>query len=161
MDGRTVAFEAVWAAEHPRLTRWMRSKLASTETADDLTEEAFARLWEHWDEVAGTNPKAWLWAVAKRLLVTEYRSHGREVWLAPWRADPDTGWASRAETRASIAQGWGGLTPKQQQVLQLHFDEGLSYPQVARRMGLGTAEAARGLAQRGWAHLRRWLADRG
>ena len=153
---RRAAFTAVYEAEAERLRRWLRSKLASEQTAEDIAEESFARLWEHWDEVGGENPAAWTWTVARRLLVSQYRRHGESVWLPPWLPEADGEWQARAEDRADLARVWGFLTEKQAHVLELHFEEGWTYPEIAGPLGVSD-EGARGLAQRGWHTLKRWL----
>src|SRR3954449_12172459 len=68
-DGRRAEFEALYA-RHSRevwalaYARWMDADLAL-----DITQEAFLRLWKHWE--AGSediqNPRAWLLRVARNL----------------------------------------------------------------------------------------------
>ena len=68
-DGRRAAFEALYA-RHSRevwalaYARWMDADLAL-----DIAQEAFLRLWKHWEagEEDLQNPRAWLLRVARNL----------------------------------------------------------------------------------------------
>lgn len=145
------AYLALYRAEYARLRNWLRTK-TNADTADDVAQEAFTRLWQRWDELDDANLRAWVWTVAQRLLIDSYRREAKGLggWL--YWTQPDDGWRERAERRTDLARWWRYLTAEQQQALALHFGEGMSYPQIARALDVDEV-ALRRRAQRGWEAL--------
>ena len=54
------AYLAIYRSEYERLRSYLRQR-ATPDTADDLTQEAWTRLWQHWDEVGAEHAAAWTW----------------------------------------------------------------------------------------------------
>jgi RNA polymerase sigma-70 factor (ECF subfamily) len=152
VDTRQAVFTAVYAAEYERLRAYLHGK-TTADAADDITQEAFARLWEHWDEAGEDKAAAWTWEVARNLLVDHYRRESHVV-LWQWWAAPDDGWRERVEEHTDVARWWQYLTPLQQEAILMHFGEDMTYPQIALRLGVGEV-ALRRRAARGWEALRR------
>jgi RNA polymerase sigma-70 factor (ECF subfamily) len=63
------------AAVRARLHGFLARRVESPEVADDLTQEVLLRLLQHQDRAA-ENPTAWLYRVARNVLVDHYRSRG-------------------------------------------------------------------------------------
>src|SRR3954470_20452483 len=83
-DGRRAEFEALYA-RHSRevwalaYARWMDADLAM-----DIAQEAFLRLWKHWEDGdAILNPRAWLLRVARNLAEDSAKSSFRRNGTQP------------------------------------------------------------------------------
>ncbi|HWD47429.1 MAG TPA: sigma-70 family RNA polymerase sigma factor [Actinomycetota bacterium] len=63
------------AAVRARLHGFLARRVESPEVADDLTQEVLLRLLQHQDS-AVENPTAWLYRVARNVLIDHYRSRG-------------------------------------------------------------------------------------
>lgn len=82
MANRPLAFEDFFHAERDRLFRVMCVITGSRHEAEDLSQEAFARVWERWDSVGEmTNPAGYLHRTAMNL----FRSRARRAKLATKR----------------------------------------------------------------------------
>jgi len=69
-----VSFEEFFHLERDRLFRVMFVITRNRHEAEDLSQEAFARVWEHWDSVgAMENPTGYLHRTAMNLFRSRYR----------------------------------------------------------------------------------------
>ena len=149
------AYLAIYTAEYDRLRSYLRQR-ATPDTADDVAQEAFTRLWARWADIEDINRAAWTWEVARNLLIDTYRREARAVhWT--WWPSPDDDWRERAERRTDLARWWPSLTAEQQQALDLHFGEDTTYVRMAAALDVD-AVALRRRAQRGWQTLERRIA---
>lgn len=152
------AYLDIYQAEYERLRAYLRGK-TSADTADDVAQEAFLRLWARWDALDNTNRAAWTWEVARNLLIDTYRREARHAGGWTWWTQPDDGWREQAEARTDLARWWPLLTPEQQQALDLHFGEDMTYPRMAAALGVDEV-ALRRRAQRGRKALERRMTGR-
>ena len=151
------AYHQVYQAEYERLRAYLRQR-ATPDTADDVAQEAFLRLWARWADIEDINRAAWTWEVARNLLIDTYRREARAVhWT--WWPSPDDDWRERAERRTDLARWWPSLTAEQRQALALHFGEDTTYVRMAATLGVDEV-ALRRRAQRGWKALERWITGR-
>ena len=149
------AYLAIYTAEYDRLRSYLRQR-ATPDTADDVAQEAFTRLWARWADIEDINRAAWTWEVARNLLIDTYRREARAVhWT--WWPSPDDDWRERAERRTDLARWWPSLTAEQRQALDLHFGEDTTYVRMAAALGVDEV-ALRRRAQRGWQTLERRIA---
>lgn len=133
-------------------------------TAQDLLQEAFAKLASRWEQVRHGSPEAYVRTILYRDAVSHWRKWRRE---SPYdvqapgvpfagAADRDlTGeWVSGADVRAALSQ----LPPRQRAVLVLRYYEDLPEEQIAGVLGIsrGTVKSQ---ASRALASLRRLLPD--
>ena len=72
------AYLAIYTAEYDRLRSYLRQR-ATPDTADDVAQEAFTRLWARWADIEDINRAAWTWEVARNLLIDTYRREARAV----------------------------------------------------------------------------------
>ena len=150
------AYLDIYQAEYERLRAYLRGK-TSADTADDVAQEAFLRLWARWADIEDINRAAWTWEVARNLLVDHYRREARHAGGWTWWPSPDDDWRERAERRTDLARWWPSLTAEQQQALALHFGEDTTYVRMAAALGVDEV-ALRRRAQRGWQTLERRIA---
>jgi RNA polymerase sigma-70 factor (sigma-E family) len=127
--------------------------------AEDLAQEALAKLWFHWTKVFDENPEAYL----RRIVLTTFLSRRRRRWWGEHAtADlpelPATAQTSQVDDRESLRQALRAVSPKQRAVIFLRYAEDLPEQEVAELLGcsVGTVKSH---ASRGLAVLRTTLAN--
>lgn len=135
-----------------KFSRWgnpIRSWFTSRDAApkgdvDDLAQEVFHRLLRYGDDVAVDNPQGYLFRIAANV-ANEWRDRSRpragndRGWIDQLQIDPSEQSGSAAfQARVSKhMQGAVNTLPKRQRdVLLLHVNEGLTYKQIADRLGI-------------------------
>ena len=110
--------------------------------AEDALQEAWVQVWNqssHFDPRRGSVP-AWLVTIARTRALDRLRrntSRGRFEDQATPRgdaADPMDA-AAHGKLRDTLARALAALDPKQRQVLEIAYFEGLSQSQIASRLG--------------------------
>jgi RNA polymerase sigma-70 factor (sigma-E family) len=102
----------------------------------DLTQEAFARLGEHWDRRRPDVPEAWLRTVMVRLNIDRLRRLRRELPVLAGRGDrPDAPVHHTGEAEGWLVEALATLTPRQRTALALRYVEDLDVRGIADRMG--------------------------
>ena len=138
------AFAWFFRAEFPSVVRSL-SHLVSREDAEDVAQEAFARLHQHWAKVSRyEQPDAWVRRVALNraisLATREGRRRGKE-WLADRRRDalPEP---EPPNTR--VAAALRTLNPREQALLVLFYYEDRPVAEAAELLDLtpGAAKVA-------------------
>lgn len=130
----SVDFETFFAAEAPRLFRALRLIVGSTQEAEDLMQEAFFKVWRHWDRVGVMDdPPGYLFRTAMNLHRSAYRRAHRLVkQLTRLTSDDDPSIA--VEARDLFARWLAGLTPRQRSAVVLTELSGYSVDAAARAM---------------------------
>lgn len=131
--------------------------------ADDITQEAFLRLWNaapRWEPAARLT--TWLYRVVANLCVDLHRKeHQPPVTLNHDVADrgavPESS-LEAGETAARVQQAIASLPERQRIAVILHRFEGLSYQEITQVTGWGEA-AIESLLSRAYASLRTNLAE--
>ncbi|WP_426571913.1 RNA polymerase sigma factor [Aquihabitans sp. McL0605] len=144
-------FDAIYREERPGLLRLARVLLRSQPVAEELVQEAFLRLHDHFGEVH--NPAGFLRTVVVRLAITargrDDMERARLALLPPVRhpdmEEPDETW-----------EALGRLPPERATVLVLRFYEDLGHEQIAEVLGC-SAGTVRSRVRRALADLREEL----
>jgi RNA polymerase sigma-70 factor (ECF subfamily) len=122
--------------------RYLAATGIQPQTSQELTQDAFLRL--HAALLDGntiTNPRAWIFTVARNLAVNSRRrpepgGSGEEVDLVSTaEGDNPEAQVLRAERMARVHRAFAGLSPQQRQCLSLRA-EGFQYKEIAGMMGL-------------------------
>ena len=149
-------------ATHESLTEWFQSfrrwrsplrKLwsLSENDLDDVAQEVFLRLLRYNKMEVIEHPQAYLFRMAANV-VGEWnmRSRHRHPHNARWlddlqaESDPERE-VAREGTYRQLRQALGDLSPRQREVLRLHFGEGLARPQIAERLEMSERSVKRDL----------------
>jgi RNA polymerase sigma-70 factor (ECF subfamily) len=151
------SLKALFDAEESALLRFAFGVVGQRETAEDLVQEAFLRLHEHWNDVE--NPRAWLYRSIRNMALNHLRDHRRETTM-----DEGRDWASESPTAAEVLgrhEAVGVLRmlmaemPTQDQELILwKYSGSLSYEEISKRSGLSVSNVGYKLH-----HLLKGLAD--
>ncbi|NLT54381.1 MAG: SigE family RNA polymerase sigma factor [Actinomycetales bacterium] len=140
-------FEAFVAARGPALLRLAWLLTADVHAAEDLAQEALARLVPRWDRLGGGgNPEAYARAAVRSIWIDSWRRRrGMEVVpLGGLSGDPGerswfpgggTGGVEEVPVRLGLAEALRRLAPRQRAVLVLRFYEDLTEVETARALG--------------------------
>jgi RNA polymerase sigma-70 factor (ECF subfamily) len=157
------AFEAVFATYQPGLVRYLRS------TAPDLADDVAAATWT---SVAasldrfrgdGIDFRRWLFTIARRRLVDEFRRGSRRplhVAEVPDLPDEAPGPAARWDGPDWAAWALRQIPARQAEVVSLRILGALSVAETAELLGI-TSENVRVLSHRGLVAIQRLLEDAG
>jgi RNA polymerase sigma-70 factor (ECF subfamily) len=162
-SGDSEAFAQLYNACIDRVYRYIHFKVSEDETAEDLTSQVFLKAWENLDryKVGGSPFIAWLYTIARNLVIDHYRTQKEFVPLedvalsAPGEQNPDQQVELRFELQA-LRDALQFLTHDQQEALILKFIAGLSNGDIARMMNKQEG-AIRALQMRGLQTLAKYL----
>jgi RNA polymerase sigma-70 factor (ECF subfamily) len=160
-EGDPAAFAELYDQYQPAIYRYIFYRVDDTATAEDLTADVFVRLVERIDRFTyrGRPLLAWLYTIARNLVMDHHRRSGRSVPLSldtPHVADmPDPEeTAEDALAQQRLAAALSCITKDQREVIILKFIEGLNNETVAQTMGKSVG-AIKALQHRALAALRR------
>ena len=139
------AFTELYKSHYTRVFAFVYSRVGNVELSKDLTGEIFERAYAKGHTVREPAAYgAWLFMVAKNVVVGHYRRHKREanrmdrvkdsIWLADGPPDPEdcVVWNERI---ASLMRHFRTLPRRDQELLSLKFDAELTYLEIAQVMG--------------------------
>jgi RNA polymerase sigma factor (sigma-70 family) len=146
-------FEVFYEEERERLFKALYFVTGNRHDAEELTQDAFLKLWERWDQIDRIDdPTAYLFRVA----LNAFRLRRRRASMAirkriPIAEPPDA--YEEAEMRVDVRQLLLGLTPRQRAALLLVDLLGYSSEQAARILRVRPS-TVRSLATQGRRALR-------
>lgn len=127
------------------LRRFLLRRLGNADSALDLTQETFARAARSGAVVQMEDPRAYLYKIANNLLIDQQRSDRRHAaflveaprldQIADTQPSPERQALSREEL-AVLRQAILDLPPRGREVFLLHKFDGVSYDDIARRLGI-------------------------
>jgi len=131
-------FRAVYADVHRDLERFVRRR-AGPEVVEEVLADTFLVVWRRLDDVpaAPEDARAWTFAVARHVLLTQHRADRRRQALGlRLTADATTSTTSADEAdtvarRVELARAWDRLSQVHQESLGLSVLEGLDATRAA------------------------------
>jgi len=146
-------FDVFFEEEGERLFKALYFVTGNRQDAEELTQDAFLKLWERWDEIDRIDdPTAYLFRVALNAFRRRRRRASMAVRkLVPVAESPDA--FEEAEMRADVRQLLLGLTPRQRAALLLVDLLGYPSEQAARILRVRPS-TVRSLATQGRRALR-------
>lgn len=133
MNRTPANFHDLWTAHAAAVRRFAAGLTGNAAMADDLTAEAFTRLWSGWDGVRLPTVRAYLYTIVRNLYLQQSRRHRREAGLPedlPQQASLETHVADR-EALAHVNRHLLELPEPDRAALLLRAIEGLPYEQIA------------------------------
>lgn len=132
--GELDALEEIFAAMQTPVYAVVRRIVADPQTAEEVTQDVFVRLWQSPPGEEVTRPRAWLFRVAHNLAIDALRRAPLMPPPAP-RAEEDT------ELRLDLEAALAKLPPREREIVALHLNAGLRFREIAQAMDLplGTA----------------------
>lgn len=123
---------------------WFSNRSVPSAEVDDLAQEVFLRLLRYSDDVAVENPQAYLFRIAANV-ANEWRDrssvrqpHARN-WLDELQIDPEDqpdNSVFQSRVNKHLRSVVNKLPQRQREVLLLHVNDGLTYKQIADRLGV-------------------------
>lgn len=164
VGGDAAAFRAIFERYAPLLMRAMLRELYVREEANDLVQQTFLQLHRaRSDFDADQKLKPWIFTIALNLKREYFRRKKRRPersFDAGGIAEPTVGalGAARVEARRTLARVMADLPADQREVIELHWFDGLEFPEVAQVVG-ASVSAVKVRAHRGYVRLRQALGD--
>ena len=156
--GAAERFEPFFERHHATLYRRMVMLCGNRAEAEELTQEAFVRLWERWDRVSALeDPEGYLYRTALNQFRTRYRRSKlalRRVLAQPTPSDPYLD----AEERTAVSTALATLSPRQRAALVLTQLIGYTSEEAASIMHVRPG-TVRSLAAQGRAALQATMED--
>jgi RNA polymerase sigma-70 factor (ECF subfamily) len=142
-EPQAAGFHDLWMAHARDVYRFAFYLSGSQALADDLTSEAFLRVWDAWDRVAFPTVRSYLFATVRNLYLHQLRRSRREESIEA--AIPDMrSLAEHAEQKDELARVLAAmrqLPELDRSALLLRVEEGLPYEDIASILGLPVATA--------------------
>jgi RNA polymerase sigma factor (sigma-70 family) len=132
----SASFQAFFTEHHDDLFAAMWLITRDRHEAEEIMQDAFLRLWERWDRVAGVeDPEGYLYRTAMNV----FRSRRRRAVLAIRRlgrpAPPDD-LLEAVERREILVQALSSLTPRERAAVVLTDVLGFSSEEAGRSLGI-------------------------
>ena len=143
-DGSRPAFAELVTRHTDRFYRLAYRYVQSRETAEDLVQDAFLKLWEDpakWQSHRGTKFTTWFYRIVVNLCL-DWQKRKRpmplneDIPLADERDPPDAE-LIRSQEQKLLEREIAALPERQRTALNLCFDEGLTNQEAADVMGIG------------------------
>jgi RNA polymerase sigma-70 factor (ECF subfamily) len=138
---------------HQMVHRYVASLLDSPDQAEDITQEAFVRLYVALREHATVeNHRAWVFRVAYNLSIDRLRIEKRWAPLEHEQARDSTGGLDpeqlmlEQEQDQKLEAAWTRLSPQERQCLDLRA-QGLRYQEIANVLGVRSSTVGNSLAR--------------
>ena len=128
---------------------YIGSRVQDVQTAEDLTSETFLRAWRRWPprKVTGNVPRAWLFQIARNLVIDHYRASSRRQTVPLDEAQTSNPGQIPGQSRhlavVAAQTALATLSQRDQDVLSLRL-AGLSNREIGSVLDL--SEAAAGMA---------------
>jgi RNA polymerase sigma-70 factor (ECF subfamily) len=154
----TADFDAFYNATNRRLLHQMYAMTSSLADAQDCTQEAYARAWQHWKQVRdASNPEAWVRTVAWRIAASRWRKTKNGVAAMTRLGRPDDT-APPSPDHVALVTALKQIPEAQRRAIVLHHLAGLSVSEIATETDVapGTVKAR---LSRGRAALAELLRD--
>lgn len=138
---RAAAFTALYDAAYADLLRFAQRRVDPTH-AEDVVAEAFLVAWRRLDDLPGRldDARAWLFGIARGVILNTHRTARRQRALAVRLADPPDLSAAPADDlvgqQVDLARAWRRLSDAHQEALALAVLDGLTAPLAAAVLGI-------------------------
>jgi len=141
-EGAREAFTAFFAAEYPRMVRTVYLVVHDHGRAEEIAQDAFVQLLDHWETVSGyEQPAAWVRRVAIRMAVRAgNRERRRSLLERRSRTEPDE--VSQPDgTSDAVLAAVRTLPTNQRAAIVLHYFEDRPVAEIADVLGCAPATA--------------------
>ncbi|MFE5934168.1 SigE family RNA polymerase sigma factor [Streptomyces sp. NPDC056470] len=151
-------FEKFYAESVRRMVVVVYAVTGDIAEAEDAVQEAYARAWPRWDELAEQgDPTPWVRTVALRLAVSSWRRARNRV-KAHFRHGPPADVPGLGPDHVALVAALRYLSPEQRRAVVLHHLVDLPVDEVARQTG-STSTAVRSRLMRARRILNSHLSD--
>ncbi|OSZ08320.1 RNA polymerase subunit sigma [Klebsiella variicola] len=146
--------ESLYGAHHGWLKSWLTRRLQSTFDADDIAQDTFLRVMGSETLSTIRDPRSFLCSIAKRVMVDRFRRNALEkaylemLALMPEKLVPSPEEReSQLETLQLIDAMLDGLSGKTREAFLLSQLEGLTYSDIAQKLGVSASSVKKYVAR--------------
>ena len=158
------AFDQLYGLLAPSIRGFLRRRAATPEQIDDLVQETFLQIHRARHTYDPAYPVApWAIAIARHVWLMHCRAAGRRPQPSASVDELSIGRRGEAEAYADrdlVRRAVASLPPDRRRPLVWHHVIGLSFREIARRLGI-REDSAKLRSSRGMAHLRARLSPKG
>lgn len=148
------AITNLYRDHHGWLVSWLRRRLGCPHNAGDLAHDTFVRILGRQHALADVNePRAWLTRIAQGLMVDQFRRQDIERACLEAIASLPEHTTPSPEERLLLVEALvrveallDGLAPKARTAFLMSRLEGLSYPEIATRLGVALSSVEKYMA---------------
>ncbi len=163
VGGDTEAFEILYGRHRSRVFGFLMSKLGSRNEAEDVFQMTFAKLHKSRHQYRQDIPfLPWIFTMARNTMIDHIRKKGTHDKHISVSAEAVAAHAAQDPAPAPIQSAFAELsklTESQRQVLELRFDQGLTFAEIAEQMQT-TADNTRQILSRAVRKLRTLMAGK-
>jgi RNA polymerase sigma-70 factor (ECF subfamily) len=153
------SFEEFYRTGYRRLFTALCLVTRNRHEAEDLTQEAFVRVFERWDRVGGLDdPTGYLFRVSMNVFRGRYRRASRSLRRAVLLAPVATDDIAAVEAQDAVVRLLSGLDPRQRAAVVLTAILDYSAEEAGRMLGLRTS-SVRSLTTRARARIKDEVTD--
>ncbi len=141
MEDSAGGIVALFEEEEAGLIRFAVGLVRRRELAEELVQDAFLRLHQHWEKV--DQPRAWVYRAVRNLALNSLRKSQRET--VEESSDERMGGSKEApellarfEAAGTLRLLMEELKPLEQQLVKLKYLEGLTYQEIGKRLEIST-----------------------
>jgi RNA polymerase sigma-70 factor (ECF subfamily) len=127
-------------AHSDALYRFILKNIKDDDTAQDIVQDAFVRMWEKRDDIAGEKSKSYLFTTAYHLLIDTVRHRERFTALNCNSHEFYDQTTSYSDLQEILHQSIEQLPSDQKMVLLLRDYEGYSYQEIGQITGLNESQ---------------------
>ncbi len=157
MNDKTISTEHLWELLSAKLRSFLLQQVSDPQVADDLLQETFLRIHKKLGDVSDEQRiTAWVFQIARNLVIDHYRSNGRD----PSAALPDDIEAPthEEENLNGLVEGWlpamiAQLPDTYREALELYELKEMPQQQIAEQLNISLS-GAKSRVQRGRAKLK-------
>ena len=158
VDDRLVV---LWKAYHDKLLGFIRSRVESTDVAEDILQDVFIKIQKNMAALRATERlESWIYQIVRHAVIDHYRARKAFEELPQSLAAPELDEEERArrEITTCLTPMVEALPPPYRDALRLSEIVGLKQKQVAEELGLSLS-GAKSRVQRGRAMVKDLLTD--
>jgi len=141
-NNRRKIFSQIYDDHIEKIYRFIFLKVNSQDIAQDLCSETFIRAWKRFDseDIQIDNPQAFLYQIAKNLVIDHYREKGRtqmvqieELPIIDDRTDIEKENYQKSDLEA-IRTVLANIKPEYQEIVTYYYINDLTVPEIAKMM---------------------------
>ncbi|AXC67826.1 RNA polymerase subunit sigma [Salmonella enterica subsp. diarizonae serovar 59:z10:-] len=150
----SLSLESLYSMHHGWLKHWLTRKFQSAFDADDVAQDTFLRVINGESLTTIRDPKSFLCTVARRVMIDLFRRNALEkTYLEMLARLPETQAPSEEERQLHLEaiqlvdQMLDGLSGKARNAFLLSQLDGLSYSEIASRLGVSVSSVKKYVAK--------------
>ncbi|MEJ2894846.1 sigma-70 family RNA polymerase sigma factor [Bordetella avium] len=145
-DKANASVDGLYRQHRSWLMGWLRRKLGGSDHAEDMAQDVFIRIIQGRKQVDVVQARAFLTTIARGMLIDHWRRAALEAayrdYLASLPQVSEPGPEARIEVMQSLAvldRMLAGLSPRAREAFMLSQIDGLTYPEIAVRLGVSVS----------------------